>query len=334
MNPDSQPLVSVLTPVYNGEKFLAECIESVLAQTYENWEYIIVNNCSTDNTLSIASAYAERDTRFRVVNNRRFLSALANHNHAFRQLSPDSKYCKMVHADDWIFSQCIEQMVEIAEQHPSVGLVGSYMLMGEKVVCDRLPYRSTMMPGPLVCRRDLLSGPGTSVFGGSPTALLIRSDLIRRKDHFYNEDRIYTDREICYELLQHSDFGFVHQVLTYARTHEEQQSAFSRRVNSFIACRLFMLTRFGRVYLQEEDYERLLAIKLKQYYGFLSRSILAGRKDKEFWDYHRRELAQAGFPLNRWELLLGMIREIGKIASDSKRMGKALGRRLGLTVPD
>jgi glycosyltransferase involved in cell wall biosynthesis len=48
------PLVSILTPVYNGEKYLAECIRSVLAQTYQNWEYTIVNNCSTDKTLEIA----------------------------------------------------------------------------------------------------------------------------------------------------------------------------------------------------------------------------------------------------------------------------------------
>ena len=50
MNASAQPL-SVLTPVYNGELYLAECIESVLAQTYENWTYTIVNNCSRDRTL-------------------------------------------------------------------------------------------------------------------------------------------------------------------------------------------------------------------------------------------------------------------------------------------
>ena len=49
-----EPLVSVVTPVYNGEKYLEECIESVLNQTYKNWEYIILNNCSTDRTLEIA----------------------------------------------------------------------------------------------------------------------------------------------------------------------------------------------------------------------------------------------------------------------------------------
>ena len=54
------PLVSVVTPVYNGETYLAACIESVLSQSYSNWEYVIVNNCSTDRTLDIASDYAAR----------------------------------------------------------------------------------------------------------------------------------------------------------------------------------------------------------------------------------------------------------------------------------
>ena len=59
------PLVSVLTPVYNCEKYLRTCIESVLAQTYTNWEYVIVNNCSTDGTLAIAQEYAAADSRIR-----------------------------------------------------------------------------------------------------------------------------------------------------------------------------------------------------------------------------------------------------------------------------
>jgi glycosyltransferase involved in cell wall biosynthesis len=56
-----QPLVWVTTPVYNGERFLAECIESVLAQTYENWQYTIVDNCSSDGTAQIVRDYAARD---------------------------------------------------------------------------------------------------------------------------------------------------------------------------------------------------------------------------------------------------------------------------------
>src|SRR5206468_7458596 len=126
MKADYLPLVTVVTPVYNGEKYLTECIESVLAQTYQNWEYIIVNNCSTDRSLEIAQSYAEQDVRIRIHNNQEFVGKEANENIAFRQISPASTYCKMVHADDWLFPECIARMVAVAETNSTVGIVGAY----------------------------------------------------------------------------------------------------------------------------------------------------------------------------------------------------------------
>src|SRR6266496_2947919 len=101
MNTVRQPLITVLTPVYNGDEHLSECIESILNQTYKNFEYIILNNCSTDTTLEIANTYTRKDSRIRIYNNDRILSAAANHNACFRKISPESKYCKIVQADDW-----------------------------------------------------------------------------------------------------------------------------------------------------------------------------------------------------------------------------------------
>ena len=136
MSAGSQPLVTVLTPVYNNAEYLAECIESVLAQTYANWEYVIVNNCSTDGTLEIARRYAARDARIRVHDNDTFLGAEANHNLAMRQLSAGSRYCKLVFADDWLFPRCLEDMVAVAERHPSAAMVGCYGLDGSRVLWD------------------------------------------------------------------------------------------------------------------------------------------------------------------------------------------------------
>ena len=96
-----KPFVSIVTPVYNGGSFIAECIESVLKQDYNNWEYIIVNNCSTDDTLPIISSYSDREKRIKLIDNKDFVDAETNHNIAFRNISPESQYCKVVSADDW-----------------------------------------------------------------------------------------------------------------------------------------------------------------------------------------------------------------------------------------
>src|SRR5206468_9807198 len=150
MTARQEPLVSVVTPVYNGQPYLRECIESVLSQTYTNWDYTIVNNCSTDGTLRIAEEYAARNSRIRIHNNETFVRVIASHNIAFRQISPQSEYCKVVAADDWLFPECLERMVDLAARHPSVAIVGAYGLYGQPgvgVAWVGLPYPSAVVPG-------------------------------------------------------------------------------------------------------------------------------------------------------------------------------------------
>src|SRR5690348_7040228 len=106
-----QPLVSVLTPVYNGEAYLEECIASVLAQTYTNWEYVIVDNASTDGTSEIIRRHAEKDARIRVHRNPSLVPIIRNHNIAVRQASPDARYVKFIYADDVLLPECLERMV-------------------------------------------------------------------------------------------------------------------------------------------------------------------------------------------------------------------------------
>lgn len=307
MSSRSQPLVSVVTPVYNGERYLAECIESVLRQTYQNWEYVIVNNCSTDRSLEIAQHYARQDARIRIHNNEEFLGLKPNWNHALRQISPESKYCKVVHADDWLFPGCITKMVKLAEAYPSVGLVGSYVLMGDQVCCDGLPYPSTVVPGREICRLSLLRS--FYVFG-SPTSLLIRADLIRDRETFYNGSNLQVlDQDACYDALQNTDFGFVHQVLTYTRMHDESQTASSERFNRLILGLLTLLVKYGPIYLSEEEYAQRLDRRLRGYYSFLGESVWQ-RREKAFWDYHKEGLASLGFPLSRRKLLVESMRAL------------------------
>src|SRR6266704_170045 len=91
----SQPLVSIVTPVYNGAEHLAECVESILRQTYQNWDCTIINNCSTDSSAEIARRYAAKDPRIRIYENEKFLRVISNHNVALRQISPPANTASM-----------------------------------------------------------------------------------------------------------------------------------------------------------------------------------------------------------------------------------------------
>jgi glycosyltransferase involved in cell wall biosynthesis len=295
----AQPLVSVVTPVYNGERYLAECIESVLAQTYERWEYTIVDNCSTDRTREIAERYAEKDSRIRVHANATFVDVLRNHNIAFRQVSPVAAYCKVVQADDWLFPECIERMVAVGEAHPTVGIVGAYRLDGAKVDCDGLPYPSPIVPGRELCRATLLGGPG--VFG-SPTSILIRADQVRSREAFFDESDIHADTASCFEVLRSTDFGFVHQVLTFTRRREESQTTVAEERNSYLPSALRHLAKHGPVFLSEAERAAVAATLLRFYYRFLARSVLEGR-GREFWAYHRQQMESLGYGFSRMRVL-------------------------------
>lgn len=301
MNPADQPLVSVVTPVYNGAAYLNECIESVLNQTYQNWEYIIVNNASTDDTLKIANKYASIDKRVRVCTNETLLPIIANHNRAFSLISPNSKYCKDVSADDWLYPECLARMVEVAQANPAVGLVGSYQLSGGgsnwrawRVRWAELPYPSTVIPGRDVCRMQMLGGP--YVFG-SPTSLLYRADLVREEAEFYPSASPNADTSACYKCLRQTDFGFVHQVLSYERIHDEAVSSSCRSLNSYESSRLNDLLNYGPSYLSTDEMNTRSKEILAKYYWFLGVSVFHFR-DKKFWNYHKERLSEAGFRLS------------------------------------
>jgi glycosyltransferase involved in cell wall biosynthesis len=302
---DQEPLVSVVTPVYNGESYLAECIESILKQTYSNLEYIIVNNCSTDGTFAIAQRYARMDSRIRVYENETLLPIIANHNRAFSLISSASKYCKVLSADDWLYPECLARMVSLAEANPSVGIVGCYQLSGTGPQSDNwqvrwagLPFASAVVRGRQACRWRLLGGP--YVFG-TPTSLMYRADLVRAQPEFYPNSTAEADTSSCFHHLQKSDFGFVHQVLCYERVHEQTQSADCRRLNTYVSSWLGDLVDYGPVYLTAEEFQDRLKVLLAYYYRFLGASYMEGR-DASFWKYHEKRFAECGYPLSKFRL--------------------------------
>lgn len=302
MSTSGEPLVSIVTPVYNGEAYLAECVESVLKQTYSNWEYIIVDNCSTDATPEIVARYAQQCQRISVYRNDQLLPIIANHNRAFRIISPESKYCKVVSGDDWIYPECVARMVQVAEANPSVGVVGSYQLTGggDKwyVRTFGLPYSSVCISGNYIARAHLL---GTLDVLGDPTSSLYRSDLVRRTDSFFPNQTAEADVSAIYECLKCSDFGFVHQVLSHERIHPGQITNTSKSLDAFFSSKLGDLRIYGPFFLDSDEIEKRTNELMDKYYDTLAFSAVHFR-EKTYWDYHRRRLSEIGRPFSNIRL--------------------------------
>src|SRR3989442_255266 len=115
-----RPRVSVGMPVYNGERYLAEAVDSLLAQTYEDFELIICDNASTDRTGEIARSYAARDTRVRYARNEKNLGAGGNFRRAVALAS--GEYFRWAASDDVCAPQSLARCVEVLDQEPAAVL--------------------------------------------------------------------------------------------------------------------------------------------------------------------------------------------------------------------
>ena len=104
--PHSNPTVSVLTTCYNREAYIAETIESVLAQTFADFEYIIVDDCSKDGSFEIARSYASKDSRIRLYRNDSNLGDYPNRNKAASYAR--GKYLKFIDSDDLLYPHALE----------------------------------------------------------------------------------------------------------------------------------------------------------------------------------------------------------------------------------
>ena len=307
------PLVSVVTPVYNGAEFLPECIESILHQTYEHWDFTIVNNCSTDDTLTVCLKYARRDPRIRVVTNSSFLNIIENHNRALTYISPDAKYGKVLFGDDWLFPTCLEQLVSNAERHPSIGVVSSYALAGDRILCAGVPFPSHVVDGREICRRKLAGG--VDVFG-TPTTQLVRADLIRKRTKFFNEANLHADTEACLDVLQESDFGFVHQILSCSRQRADSNESFAKKFETHMLGMLVAYMKYGPVYLDRGAYKYYLKKRLKDYHCMLAKNVLCGRS-MAFWRFHAEALRSVGGKIEPLRVIASLPHEAFKVMRGS-----------------
>lgn len=309
------PLVSVVTPVHNTGELLDRCIRSVLDQTYPNFEYLIVENASTDDSGVIADRWAQLDDRVRVVRTPELLSQVANYNFALEHISPASAYVKICQADDRLFPHCLDDMVECGERHPSVGLISSYRFRGSALDLTGLAPEEQVLTGEEVCRRHLLHD---LFLFGSPTTVMYRAGLVRARRPFFEEGRLHEDLEVCYELLKTSDFGFVHQVLSYSSLDARSLMGGMSQYLPGQLDRVIVAKRYARQFLPPEDAAHAERRALDEYYRRLARRVLRAvvvRNRAAFWAHQQRALADAGEGLR----LLPLARAFLSVALEALR---------------
>ena len=296
MADSSPPVVSVVTPFYNSGDTLERCIASVLTQSRGDFEYVLADNRSSDRSTEIARAHAQRDSRIRYLRFEEHLPKTRNYNRALRSISPAARYCKIAQADDFLYAECLERMLDVALRHPDVGIVGARRMAGEDV--DPAPARSVpaVCSGREICRQVLR---GDIYPFGSPTSVMYRADLVHSlRQDFFDERLQFDDVDAVLDALRTTDFAFCEQVLTY--TQRDPASTFGRVAQYFPALlnRYVMLRKWGGDFFSPHELDSVLGIVAREYYEALIRGSSRGDRF-ELFRFHRAALAGAGF---RWEL--------------------------------
>lgn len=223
------PTLSIGLPVYNGERYLAQSLEALLAQTYPDFELIISDNASTDGTAEICRAYASRDDRIRYLRQPVNIGADPNHHFVFQQAR--GTYFKWASDDDLYAPDLLRRCVEALEAHPEVVLAhaGDATIDEQGVVVATPEYRlDTANPRPWARLRSLLYVPG-----GNDDYAVIRSDVIRRLAPYgsggYGSDRVFV-AGLCLQ----GPFFHVPETLYYRREHAQRASRGDKRERAIV----------------------------------------------------------------------------------------------------
>jgi len=301
-----EPFLSVVTPFHDTAPYLAQCIESVLAQTYSNFEYILADNSSTDGSGEIAARYARQDSRIRLIRFSELVPQVPNYNRALQQISLASAYCKIVQADDYLFPDCLTSMVNVFEKSESIGLVSSYDLKGDVVRGSGFPRDSSVLLGKTAARNYLRGG--LYVFG-SPSTVMYRSSLVRDQNSFFKEGLLHEDTEKSLEILEHWDFGFVHQVLSGLRTDNESISSSAKGFQPGALDHYIILQRFAPLFFSVQEAAELRKKSKREYYSVLAQQAIRLRP-AAFWRYHKHGLHTLGEKLDLSSLAIGIFKEL------------------------
>lgn len=206
------PLVSVLMTCYNREQFIGEAIASVLASSYSNFELIIVDDASTDQSVAIAEKYAEKDKRIKIFINPKNLGDYVNRNHAASLAK--GKYIKYVDSDDRITDKGLAIMVNIMEDNPlaAVGFSTPRKINGKDY--------PLLINGKSALRKHFLEG---GLLEAGPASAIIHLDKFKEVGGFSGK-RFVSDYECWLTFCLSSSILFMQPDLMWIRTHKGQEN--------------------------------------------------------------------------------------------------------------
>lgn len=208
------PKISVLIPAYNYAHYLPEAIDSVLAQTYRDFELIIVDNCSTDNTEEIVKEYMQNDNRVKFVRNNENIGMYRNYNQALLLAKGD--YIKFLNADDLLYPNALASFLNVFEQFPNVKLATSHKQhIGLK---EFIGYQTSIgeLNGDFVINTILKNGNWI----GEPTTVMFRRDLTIG---LFEPSLLYfADVDMWLRILSSGNLFVIDDVLSVFRIHADQ----------------------------------------------------------------------------------------------------------------
>jgi glycosyltransferase involved in cell wall biosynthesis len=199
-----EPLTSVCIPCYNGQEFIVDTLESVLQQTFSQFEVVIVDDKSTDNTVSVVKSF--RDPRIRLIQNHSNLGMGRNWNKALS--CAQGKYVKLLCQDDVVNRECLARQVEVLENpsHSNVVLAVCNRLVingrGKAIFRRRLPFRRGIVHGQKLIRNSIRCG---SNLIGEPAVGLFRREILARTRLCDVSNPYLIDLSLWAELLKHGD---------------------------------------------------------------------------------------------------------------------------------
>jgi glycosyltransferase involved in cell wall biosynthesis len=223
MTESSPPKVTVCTPVYNGGDYIAESIQSVLDQTYKDFNLIVCDNCSTDNTEEIVRNF--KDPRLTYVRNKKNLGVVGNHNRCLELA--DGEYVYFLHHDDIMLPDNLALKVSILDKHPKVGIVHSDVLFmdedGKHMDLSKFDAkRDYIEDGIKVFEKYIMHMPvGASIFIG---AVLARRDCYLKLGSFSPLVPSVIDNEMWLRILLFYDAACIGKPLVIYRLHDRMTS--------------------------------------------------------------------------------------------------------------